>query len=149
MKILSQRNPVWAGDNIGKTNQKIGKVGCTITCISMLSDYFGSFRTPAWFADNLKFTKEALLYWTSVNTQKELKFTWTFRGYGQDWNKIDSALKDPNTAVILEVEHYHWVVALSRIPFTRIYRIADPWTGTKRLSSAYKYISGFSTFKRK
>ena len=144
MKILSQRNPVWAGDNIGKTTYKIGRVGCTITCLSMLSDYYGCFKTPAWMADNLKFTKDALLIWQSINNKLCFNFTW--RGYSPDYAKINAAIKDPKTAVILQVEHYHWVVALSRIPFTNIYRIADPWTGTKRLSTAYKYISGFATF---
>jgi len=146
MRILSQRDPVWAGENIGKTNIKIGRYGCTITCLSMLSDYFGCFKTPAWMGDNLRFTNQALLYWQSVS--ERLCFNFARRYYGVNYPVIDEALKNPKKAVILEVEHYHWVLAIGKIPFTKIYRIADPWTGTKRLSTAYRYISGFTTFEK-
>jgi len=147
MKVLSQRDPIWAGDYIGKTKVTIGKQGCTITCISMLSDYYNCFHTPAWMADNLRFTADAKLFWQSVSEKLCFDFTW--RGYSPDYVKIDAAIKDPETAVILEVENYHWVVALSKVPLTKIYRIADPWTGSKGLSTRYRYISGYATFKTK
>ena len=43
-QVLSQRDPRWAGGNIGKTTVKVGDKGCTITCVSMSSSWFGEFK---------------------------------------------------------------------------------------------------------
>ena len=147
MIILSQRDQTWAGDTIGNTSLKIGKLGCTITCVSMLSDYYKCFITPGGLAKKLSFNEEAKLIWSSIN--KVLCFNFVWRGYGVDYTKIDAALKDPETSVILEVEHFHWIVALRKIPFTNTYWCADPIHGDKCLSTRYKYISGYATFKKK
>lgn len=147
MIILSQKDPRWAKQTIGKTQLTLDRWGCTITCISMLSDYFtslgGKYRDPAELAKMLEFTQNGLVLWSSLKKAIGAAFEW--RQYGFDSKRIDASLKDPKKAVMLEVPlggGKHWVVALSRIPMTNIYRIADPLTGTKKFSTAYGKITG-------
>lgn len=154
MIILSQRDPRWGGKTIGKTNVLIKDQGCTITCISMISDYFKSFFNPNWFAKYLNFTPQAKVYWLSINEKKELNFEFEYRYYSdkhpQMFQKIEEAIKDPNKAVILEIRKSHWVVALSKWPVLG-YRVADPWplpSGSKSYKTK-SYISGCAVFKRK
>lgn len=145
---LSQRDSRWASTKIGYSSITVGRYGCTLTCISMLSDYFGCFLDPKRLASEiLKFTKDGLILWGSV-TSKIPCMEFEKRLYKRDDAEIDLSLKDPKKAVILQVELYHWVVALRKLPLG-VYLIADPWTGTVRLSTAYKNISGSAHFLKK
>lgn len=150
MKILKQGDLLWGDTTIGSTTLKLKDFGCTITSLSMLSDYFtkfgGIFIDPGQLAKKLKFTANGLIIWSSVRSPT-INFNFEWRQYGHDQKRIDASLKDPKKAVILEValgKGKHWVVALRRIPLTNTYWIADPLTGKKGLSSSYGKITGSS-----
>ena len=136
MLKLSQRDSRWSFEKIGKTNITVGRMGCTITCLAMLSSYFGCYKTPGMLAKYLSYTKDALLIWSSIPS--ELCFSLHKRFYGYNAELIAEGLKLKNTAVILQVQGYHWVVAISKIPLTKTYIIADPWTGKLSTTLAYK-----------
>ena len=133
--VLSQRDDRWKDQKIGQTNRTIGQVGCTITCVSMSSSWFNEFRAPDVLAQKLKFTKDALLLWQSIGAYfKSFEFEWRF--YTYDQARIDEALKNPNKTLLLNVDKgAHWVHALSRIPFTKSFWVADPWDGRRKLYS--------------
>ena len=147
MIILSQRDSKWSAEKLGQSVCTVGRYGCVTVCLSMLSDYFkeqkGSFVNPAKLARGLKFTNDGLIIWSSLPLL--LQFSLSKRLYQRNDVEIGISLKDPKKAVILQVENFHWVVALRRLPFG-VYLIADPWTGTKRLSTAYKNITGSAHF---
>lgn len=146
MKILNQRNLAWSQKKIGETNLTVGRYGCLITCIAMLSSYYGLFRDPEWLAENLKFTKDGLLYWSSCNFEN---FKFERRVYGQnDYLIKKSLLSNPDTAVVVEVDYSHWVVIIGR-DWRGRYRIADPWFGDKALITRYNKITGSAHFVKK
>lgn len=111
----------------------------------MLSDYFKPFGTPDQIAAHRDwFTKDGLVIWSALNL-KSMKFE--KRLYGRNDVEIMNSLKDPNKAVILQVENYHWVVCLGKDLFGR-YRIADPWFGDKSTVNRYKIITGSAHFSK-
>lgn len=143
---LCQRNPEWGDKKLGASNLTIAKYGCTTTCTSMLSDYFGCYQQPDDIAAHIDwYTPEGLILWTKLNFSK-MGFVWRF--YKNNPQTINAAVKDPNLACMLEVEGKHWVVVLSKLPLLNVYRIADPWDGKVKLSTAYKTITGGAVFKR-
>ena len=153
MITLSQRNPEWGNKPIRNTKYLIKDWGCTISSISMISDYFKSFQKPSWFAKYASFTKDAKIFWNSID-RLDLNFKFEYRYYADKhpnmFQKIDEALKDPNKAVVLEIRKTHWVAGLSKWLLLG-YRIADPWplpNGSKVFKQK-SYISGCAVFKRK
>lgn len=143
---LSQRDPKWANDKLGLSSLTVGRYGCTTTCISMLSDYFGSYASPKIIAAHANYyTADGLVLWKNLQFKA---FNFVERLFGFNESRIDASLKDPKTAVILEVDNSHWVVAIGKVPFTHIYRIADPWDGKTKFSTAYRRISGSAHFIR-
>ena len=141
MIILSQLDLRWSKINMSPSTLTLGKAGCTTTCISMLSDYFRCFRSPDQIvANNVKYTNEGRILWQTVAFDK-FKFEW--RAYGRDDSRINESLKNPQKAVILEINHAHWVVALRRIgPWIQV---ADPWGGTKHFINQ-KIVTGSAHF---
>ena len=147
MRILCQRDSAWSSVNLGNSPLKIGRYGCTTTCASMLSDYFGCYQQPDDIARHVDwYTKDGLILWSKLNFSK-MAFVWRFYKFQTD--SINSAIKDPNLACMLEVDNCHWVVALSKLPFVNVYRIADPWDSKIKLSTSYKNITGGAIFRRK
>jgi hypothetical protein len=149
MIILSQRDLKWAVNKLGDSNLTIGRYGCTTTCISMLSDYFGGLVLPPDIAKHKKFyTLDGLILWDKL-VLPTMKFTNRFRL--RDDILIKKALKDPNGAVILQVNNgSHWVVALRPTLWGNSYIVADPWSGDKcDVMSRYHNITGGAVFNRK
>jgi hypothetical protein len=149
MIYLSQRDPAWAEDKLGVSTLTVGRYGCTTTCISMLSDYFGSYKTPKELAHNAyNYTPTGLVLWTHLAFDK-MKFVW--REYFEDTKRIDAAIKDPKQAVILQVNHgQHWVVALRKTWYGNDYLVLDPWDGSKCFAKKkYHNISGAAFFSSK
>jgi len=129
---------------IGKTNSYVKDFGCTITCISMLSDWYGKYRNPAWMAKNLRYVRD-LLIWKSVTEKLNFEFVWRFYKYEE--NRILKALKGKKTACVLQIKGRHWVVGVRKsiYPWSRWFKTVDPWTGR------YKWyhkndITGGATF---
>lgn len=147
---ICQRDPRWSQITLGQTPFTIGRWGCTTCCLSMLSDYFDCYYSPDELAKTiLQYTKDGLIVWKSVNKMAKMQFE--KRLFGQcNHEEIQKSLKDPKKAVILEVEGKHWVLATSKIPYTKTYWIIDPWTGTKKTTMAYKNkITGSAHFSSK
>jgi len=139
---LSQRNPSWGGKTIGKSKSLLKDFGCTITSISMLSDWYGCFQNPGWMAKNLEFLND-LVIWKSITEKLCFKFIW--RQYGYNEKKIVDSLKGKTTSCILQVKNVHWVVALRKIG--NYYWIADPWDGKRKLLNK-KDVSGSAHFDK-
>lgn len=147
MKILCQRDPQWSQSLLGASSLTIGRYGCTTTCLSMLTDYFGKYQSPPEIAGRKEFyAKEGLILWNKLNLG-DMQFI--SRGYGNNKLAIDAAIKNPSLAVILEVNHSHWVVAIGKTIFGQT-RIADPWFGDKATLARYQNnVTGYSIFKIK
>jgi hypothetical protein len=114
----------------------------------MLSDYFGDFNPPNVIAAHKDwYTPDGLVLWSHFQFQK---FAFDRRYQGRNDDAIQACIKDPNRAVLLQVDNgQHWVVALSKTIFGNDYVVADPWFGDKRTAcGTYKNITGFATFKR-
>lgn len=147
MRILKQSDPRWTSEKIGSSQSTIGRYGCLITCLSMLSDWYGTFNTPGWMARNLSFTSDGRLLWQSI--RPPMRFV--YRYYKRDDAKIKSILFSKDNAVILEVPAFndkHWVLVVG---FSRWagYKIADPFDGTtKWLDKSYRNITGFAEITR-
>lgn len=149
MITLSQRDKRWASEKLGASPFIVGRYGCTITCLSMLSDHFNAFKTPRYLARYLKYTKDGLVYWNSL--PQSLPFKLKKRLYQRNDKEILESLDEPDEAVILQVDNYHWVVACGVYRFAPwIYRIADPWIGKKKALvkpfSPYSEITGSAHF---
>jgi len=144
---LKQGDKEWEDVTIGKTAIKLKDQGCTITCLAMLSYWYGDYKKPSWIAKNLDYTATGLVYWKSMNGKLPMNFV--YRYYTRDDSKIKSILYSRDNACILEVNnHSHWVVLVG---YSRLYgyKIADPIDGTtKYLSKYYKNISGFTEVTR-
>jgi ABC-type bacteriocin/lantibiotic exporter with double-glycine peptidase domain len=135
MKIISQRATLWQKETIGKTQLTIGRFGCTITCLSMLSSVYGPYITPPVLAKKLNFTKDGRILWPSIDKVLGYKFKW--RGYGKP--------KDSKVPLLLEVDHAHWVVGKEKKG--DVYVIHDPWDGVETTSSRYAKITGYAEFE--
>ncbi|KKQ98825.1 MAG: hypothetical protein UT24_C0034G0003 [Candidatus Woesebacteria bacterium GW2011_GWB1_39_12] len=151
IKILCQRNPLWAEDKLGSSSLNVYSYGCTTCCISMLSDYFKCYKSPKEIAHNINnYTKDGLIIWKNLNFEK---MQFIRRDWNPSLNGILNAVKNPYTAVILEVplgKGKHWVVALRKDWFSNDFLIADPWDGKKKLvKKTYKNITGAAFFARK
>lgn len=149
MKILSQRDLQWASEKLGASSLTIGRFGCTTTCISMLSDYFGGYMSPLGIAMHKDwYTGDGLILWRNLDLPT-MKFK--SRLSVRNDAAINYALKDPNMAVILEVNNgSHWVVAIKKSFFGDSYIVADPWNGDRcDVISRYHNITGCAIFERK
>lgn len=147
MKILSQKDPRWSKEKIGKSDSTIGRYGCTITCLSMLSDWYGDYKRPDWLAKNLSFTNEGKILWKSIDGK--LPFNFEYRFYTFNEARVYDILVSKDNSCVLQVNNYsHWVLPIS---FSKItgYRIADPLDGTIcYLNRRYKDVNGFTEFSR-
>lgn len=149
MSYFSQRDARWVKDKIGESSLTVGRWGCCLTSISMLSTYFGCLRLPSELAHDVhNYTKDGLIIWKNLTFPK---MNFVSRGYSRDDEKIREYLKDPSKAVILEVNnHSHWVVAVSPTWTGNDYNIVDPWDGKKKtLKASYKNITGAAYFEAK
>ena len=147
MRIISQQNPLWSKNKLGASSLTIGRFGCTTCGLSMLSDYFGCYKDPVQIQQFQKYTPDGLVLWNTLNLPK---MAFEIRRYGANHAAIQASLKHPDKAVLLEVNHSHWVVALGKVPLVDAYFIADPWSGSKTTTYKYKNaISGSAHFVRK
>ena len=148
MKLLSQRDLRWCDKKLGQSSLTIGRYGCTTTSISMLSDYFGALILPPTIASNVHFyTPDGLIVWKNLSFKG---FKFDNREFGQNDVNIKAALKDPNRAVILNVNNgAHWVVAIKPTLLGNSYVVADPWSGAQcDVLKIYHNITGAAYFSR-
>lgn len=153
---LSQRDPLWASKKMGESELTLGRWGCTTTCISMLSDYFKCYRSPLELASNVHhYTRKDYPGGAGLVLWPNMKFDgmrWVKRLRGRNDAMIDEALRNPNTAVILQVNNgAHWVVAYSRVwGASKDWWCIDPWDGKKKLVlKSFGNITGMSFYEGK
>jgi hypothetical protein len=159
IKYVSQRDLKWSTIKLGTSDVTVGRMGCLVTCLSMLSDYFGCYQTPGEIAMNpSNFDGSANVSWVGLNFPK-FSFRWREGSMFSDSKKLDMEMiksymaKDgggnPDRAVVLEVaNHSHWVVALWPT-FDNDILVIDPWTGkTCDVLKEYKNITGAALFVR-
>ena len=147
MILLNQLDLRWAKLTLTPSKLTVGRYGCTTTATCMLSDYFGEFTLPSVAAGHqIQYNSAGLILWDKINFKN---FAFKTRFYGFEKDTIDDAIKNPDKAVILEVNHSHWVVATGQ-GFFGDYAIADPWGGIKTTLRGKGYtITGGAVFIRK
>jgi hypothetical protein len=142
---LNQRDNQWKNVPLGtSTSTTIGSHGCTITCLTMLLNYFGYQETPITVNQKLKsnggYANTNLIVWTAIpKIWTRMKFEW--RGYGYDNNQVSS-----NLPCLVEVDFdgtertddRHWIL------FKGDKKMNDPWTGTEEPTSKYKILTGYA-----
>lgn len=134
MLWLSQRDARWAKNKIGNTPLTVGRWGCTLTCMSMLSSFFGCFRDPASLAADTKlFNAQSLIIWSELARVFNGKMRFENRVYRRDDAAIkQSLLESPKKAVALEVANgSHWVVCVG--VYGNDFYCVDPIDGKKKL----------------
>lgn len=148
MITLTQTDKRWKDIKLNQWSQTIGKIGCTTTCISMISDYFGCYASPKEIVEqgHIKYTDNTykygpgLILWQSINFDC---FRFEYRRYTFGKVFINESLKDPKKAVILELDNgRHWVLALRSTPLG--YIVLDPYDGRKKLN--IRRITGSAHF---
>lgn len=146
---LGQRWSQWASVQLGTSNTTIGSHGCTITCLTMLLNFFGYEETPVTvnkrLKDNKGYLNGNLIIWTAIpKIWDRMKFEW--RGYGYDNNQVSN-----NLPCLVEVDFdgtertddRHWVL------FKGDKKMNDPWTGTERSTSDYPILTGYAVITGK
>lgn len=158
MIYLSQRDPEWRNEFLGSSKLTVGDYGCTTTCISMLSDYFKPWSSPAelaahkdWYTDKNYKYGPGLIIWGKFDLP-HFKFEKRIRDKRDDF-EIMASVEDPNKAVLIEVQipkGKHWLVCLGKELLGKGYKVVDPWTGLKSSTSKYgNLITGSAHFIRK
>lgn len=151
MKRLSQRDPKWSAKKLGKSSLTVGRWGCTTTCVSMLSDYFGQYVSPEKLAAKKElFTADGRIIWLRIkDTFTKFRFVYRYYTYTKANSHIlFDAISDPKKASLVTVDSdSHWLVPTRKSGSDII--AADPWTGKdENLLKKYGRISGFVVFER-
>lgn len=159
MLQLSQQDKRWAKIKLGASNLECEDYGCTTTCVSMISDDFGCYKSPGEIAKkHPNYTRDGLFLWKAMDEEFKDKMRFVWRGYGpagagkvsvmSDFTPIIKALKNPNQRVTLQVKDgAHWVklVSLADGDWLAI----DPWTGEEcNVIASYKNITGYAIFEK-
>jgi hypothetical protein len=119
---------------LGNTPFTVGRYGCLITDLSMISDYFHDYKSPKYFAKYGRFQPDGQFIWTSLPEISKLVLV--DRSNGRNDEMIMKGLKDPKLTAILQVNKNHFVLALGK-SLLGGYNIADPWTGKKSTTRYY------------
>lgn len=146
MLYLRQNDPKWASKPIGKTNISVGRMGCTLTSLSMLSSYYGCYKSPAELAAiPWLFTRDAKIIWANLSKVFAGKIKWQIRRYGMNRQAITASFAGgPKTSVMCEVANKsHWVVIVG--VYGNDYWCVDPIDGKRKLLlKTYGNITGSS-----
>ena len=153
MIYLSQRDARWANIKLGKSNQTIGRSGCTTTSLTMGLNYFGFPIQPPYIANQDTYTIDGYILWSKLDLPgsfKLIKRIGSTETPIRDDKAILESLRSTNGFVLLNVNHgTHWVLALSKVWFKNDYYVADPWLGDRRTAcGAYQNIVGSAHFAR-
>jgi len=147
--FLEQDDEEWAKVTIGETKYELEDFGCTITCISMLTYWYGQYLTPAELAKKLTFNSEGAIIWSSINGVCPFKFV--YRYYTRDLAKIKEILASEDDACIARVslgKGYHWLAIIGYDSKNGLIA-ADPLDGSQCfIEQKYGTINGFAQFTR-
>ena len=146
IKPLNQRDPLWAKVILGDNTDPqftIGGYGCLITCLAMVSCYYGHPETPNSLNEKLKkakkFTNGGFYVWgglTAIDSDIQEKATLTPAKLTDAQIKEVKKSIDAGYPVMCQIDfqpltatpdmHYILLIGYSDEDFT----MADPWTGT-------------------
>jgi len=141
---LEQDDPDWKDVKIGNTT--IGKDGCLVTNLSMMSYWYGDFFTPADIAKKVSFTNNGWYIWKSGDCF--LPFNFVYRYYNRDVKKIKDILYSKDNAVIVRVRN-HWLAVIGFDEKNEKFIGADPLTGDScYIEDRYRLIDGFAEISR-
>lgn len=150
MKRYRQTHPDISGVKIGNSGLTMGRIGCTTCCISSIHSYFYPIN-PVKPQDLARqaglYTLGGLIIWARLSL-RGMRFE--RRTFGRNDVEIRAAIKDPDRAVILQVNNEsHWVVATG-VSFLRNDFVAhDPLTGGScNVLAKYGNITGAAYFRR-
>lgn len=147
--LLSQRDPRWAGKNLGTSPQTIGTHGCVITALTMLAGEVDVGRTNDLFNQHGVYVQGNLVWWSQVQKAfTDLKFNWRSSVY--DNNQVANWIYNKKIPVIVEVDAApigsprtsHYVLFLGE------QRLADPWDGTIKSTLAYPNLKGYVLYEK-
>ena len=117
---FKQTDPRWAGEVVGGSKERIGRVGCTICCVAMALHVYGLEMTPLELNKRLQesggYTSSGLLKWDAVPKVSEGKVKATYIGPAEA-RKIDAALKEGNPVIakiMLNNVVQHWVLIVGK-----------------------------------
>lgn len=158
MLKLSQQDKRWAADHLGSSPLLVGKYGCTTTCVSMISDDFGCYKSPLELAHNANnYTPDGLILWDNLNKTFEGKMRFVWRGYGAhgkytpmtDFSPLLRALENPLQRVAIEVnDGAHWVKLVKKNALGRDWTAIDAWDGRDiNVLARYGNITGYAIFE--
>lgn len=144
MVIFNQQD--YPKSYLGKTKFTVSRWGCLVTVITMIYDYvYDRKMTPDSCAHKLEFMPSGDLIWDSL---KNVSLRLVARVRRFDKAGIDSAFRNPNQFIALQVNNSHWVWVIGRyIPYFG-YRIVDPLHGDKCYSNRYKKITGHAVIEK-
>lgn len=149
---MSQLDPRWSTLKIGKTFLTVGRWGCALTCVCMLTTYLAlQKKNPALIVKpdvgvkKFSFDAGGRIVWQSV-TQKVPGLIFVERAFKEDKKRIADAIAGPNKAVLLNVANgAHWVVAIAVAQ--NDYVIVDPLGGGVCMAkSKYHNVVGAAYF---
>lgn len=153
----SQRDPKWANILMAGSQLTIGNYGCAVTCLSMLSDYYGCKQTPDQIGINPKFIPGGSVNWIALdfptfsfrysdgnlfNTNQSVIDNGLLKSYLSDVDNGDrSAIIQITVAPPKGGQSYtHFLVGLWPLPDTQDIMVIDPWDGkSKPLFLSYPY----------
>ncbi len=148
LKALSQRDLRWCNQKLGKSKLTVGAYGCLTTALCMMADYFGHYTDPGVYASQVKhYDANGLLIWGAIDIPG---FKYESVEEGRNDKKIQLYLKDPNKAVILQVnDGHHWVLGARKNLIGSSYTVLDPWMGdTCDVIKRYHNITKMAFFHR-
>ncbi len=156
---LSQLDPAWAAKKLGASDLTCKGYGCTTCCVSMISDDFGCYKSPAEIAKlHSNYTKDGLILWTALDKFFEDKMRFVWRGYGpagpgkvsviSDFAPIINILNNPNQRIALQVNNgAHWVKLVNNVDGDWL--AIDPLGGIDcRVLAKYGNITGYAIFEK-
>lgn len=153
--VYLQTDGRWKSDLIGGSGETIGNVGCTLCCLAMGLEPFGSAFSPKELNDALKanrgYTWRGLVRWDAIRQISAGKVTVEVVDT-PSLALIDTALKngEPVLAkVLLSKDVYHWVLIVGKEGVN--YLVRDPLgdgAGVVQLSQYESDILAIRILKR-
>jgi hypothetical protein len=151
--IYSQRDPKWENQRLGTSNTTIGSYGCLVTCLAMISTYYGHEETPPTMNEKLiqhnGFANGNLYCWETLHQIypdiEESKRNTNYLLNDSDIVQIKQNLNQ-GYPVIIRIDHNpdspaldsHYVVFVDYDENDEDnFTIADPWTGNTRSLKDY------------
>ncbi len=146
---LEQDDSKWDKVTIGNTPYTVGRWGCLITSLSMLTFWYGKYINPGELAKKLEFNSNGEILWRSIN--EACPFDFVYRYYNRDIDKIKNIIYSADNSCVIRVpygKYYHWLTAVSSDEAGVV--AADPIDGSRCYpEKKYGWINGFAEVKRK